>query len=165
MPELNINGELREQKFNIFFAKELKRIYKETAVKKDEEQDGFFNNYMGLINGDAEEVIPFWRASLAHHKDLIKKPELDDILQEKLAERVEEDGEADSVIQECFQVLDEAGFFSRKRKTFWNKINRQMQKLEEAPADESEEQKKKRLDQQDEYNELKEMYNELTSQS
>ncbi len=115
--------------------------------------DGLTAIYLGLLQGDIKSIRSFWDCALLHHdnKPSIKK------IEKALENRIEDDG-TEPLFKEAFSTLDKSGFFSERAKM----IADNMMKEPKVADNETDEQKKERLDQEEMTAYMKERYEKLT---
>lgn len=129
MPFLNIDGIDYEAKVNYAF----NRLAKEKYFGEDKEgnkSSGLTNIYEKLLRFDHEGLIGFWDCALNSVKN---RPKLFKI-EEALEERIEQDGESEQLFKDCFNAMDQSGFFKTQAKKFW----KDMEKTEDFVTDEKE---------------------------
>lgn len=150
MAFLKINGKDYEAKTNFKFERVANEKY------ATEEVNGFMAIYLGLLQQETSAVRNFWDCALAHYKN--DKPAVEDI-EEALEERIEEEGDTDSLLKEAFQTLDNAGFFKKQARFIVGEFTKEPKKLK----DETPEQAKDRKEKAEAAKMMKARYEELTA--
>lgn len=150
MPYLEINGKEYEAKTNFKFERRADEKY------STDELGGFLTIYLGLLQYDAKAILQFWDCALAHYKD--KKPSLEEI-EEALEKRIEEDGDTEKLLKEAFKALDESGFFKKQLKSIWKELTA----VPKEKKNETEEQRKHRLQQMEMAEAMKQRKKDLIS--
>lgn len=151
MPHLLIDGKEYEAKTNFKFERLANEKYSKDA--EGNELGGFTNIYLRLLQFENTALADFWNCALHHYKK--DKPTLDEI-EEALEEEINKD--PDVVFKQAFKTLDGAGFFKKQVKSIWNEFSKAPKKKK----DETEEEKKERLQNEGMTKMMKERYKELT---
>lgn len=152
MAVLKIGKKEYEAKTNFKFERVANKKYKEGDT------GGFLTIYFGLLQFNTDSLSQFWDCALAYLKE--DKPDLEKI-EEALEARIDEDGDTEKLLNEAFGVLDQSGFFKKQAKSTWKELTN----VPKAEKDETEEQKKKRQDQEEMAKMMTGRYNELTGQT
>jgi hypothetical protein len=151
MTSLIINGTEFTAQTTFKFERLANQRYGDLAGEK---VGGFMSIYLGLLEYDPLSLLAFWDCALHHYKD--KKPSLDDI-EEVLEGEIEKDQE--QPFKEVFKVLDDAGFFRKRVNDIW----KEFEKAPTAKEDETEEEKKERIKQEEVTEHMKKRRAELTA--
>ena len=97
------------------------------ADEKYDEEDakgnktgGFMSIYMNLLQRTHNKyLVAFWVCALAH---LGKEKPTEAQIEEAIEARIEEEGDAESLFKETFNLVDESGFFKIQVKNFWKNL-------------------------------------------
>lgn len=121
MASLQINGKEYEAKCTFAFEKHAEKNY-DQEDKNGNKAGGFSALYMRLLQSTSNrDLVAFWDCALEHlgKKD---KPSIEQI-ETAIEARIEEEGDADSLFEEAFAAIDEAGFFKKQVKKFWKNLD------------------------------------------
>jgi len=118
-----------------------------------QDTDGLTAIYLGLLQGEIKSIRSFWDCALLHNdnKPSIKK------IEKALEDRIEEDG-TESLFKQAFSALDKSGFFSERAKMIADNMMKEAKVID----NETDEQKKERLDQEEMTAYMKKRYEKLT---
>ncbi|MEH6941530.1 tail assembly chaperone [Bacillus sp. JJ722] len=118
MALLTVNGKDYEAKVTFKFDK-LADLKYSKENEKGEEQGGFSNIYMGLLDAKHKYLVAFWDCAFAHLKG--NRPNVDEI-EEALETKLEAEDDITPLFEEAFRALDKSGFFKLTVKKYWKNM-------------------------------------------
>lgn len=117
MPILNINDKDYEAKVTFKF----NSLAKEKYYGEDKEGNksaGINNIYEKLLSYEHEGLIGFWDCAVNHYKERPKTYEIEDALMVV----IDKEGDTEKLFKDCFNAMDQSGFFKLQAKKYWKDI-------------------------------------------